>query len=79
MDSTMRCTIKELLSTIEYLDVLCEREYNQIDTTSIKKEVEELVKQIELAEYDSGDVYNSPDLRRVRILFGTASMGERRA
>ena len=77
MDSTMRSTIKELLSVIEYLDVLCEEQ--NIDTTPLKEQVEELVKQIELAEYDSGDVYNSPDLRRVRILFGTASPGERRA
>lgn len=77
----MRSTIKELLSVIEYLDVLCERKYkyNHIDTTPIKKEIEEIVKELELVEYSSGDVYNSPDLRRIRILFGTASPGERRA
>lgn len=77
MESTMRSTIKELLSAIEYLDVLCEEQ--NIDTTPLKEQVEELVKQVELTEYASGDVYNSPDLRRIRIHFGTASMGERRA
>lgn len=81
MDHVMRRSINELISSIEYFDEICMREeaYQNIDTTSLKEDVEDLVKQIELNEYKSGEVYNSPDLRRVRIRIGTATEGERRA
>ena len=81
MDHVMRRSINEIIEDIEYLDEICMREeaYQNIDTTQLKYDVEELVKHIELKEYRPGDVYNSPDLRRVRILLGTATEGERRA
>ena len=81
MDHVMRRSINEIIEDIEYLDEICMREeaYRTIDTTPLKEDVEELVKHIELQEYQSGDVYNSPDLRRVRIAFGTATSGERKA
>lgn len=81
MNHAMRRSINELISSIDYIDEICMREstYSDIDTIPLKESVEELVKQVELKEYKSGDVYNSPDLRRVRILLGTATEGERRA
>lgn len=81
MNPAMRRSINELISSIDYIDEICMREdkYSDIDTIPLKEAVEDLVKQVELKEYKSGDVYNSPDLRRVRILLGTATEGERRA
>lgn len=81
MKPDMRRSINELLEDIEYLEEICQREtkYEDINTWNLKKDIEELVKEIELTEYKSGDVYNSPDLRRVRIKIGTATEGERRA
>lgn len=81
MQHYMRRSINELIYSVEYIDKICTREekYEKIDTTPLKESVEDLVKQIELTEYQSGEVYNSPDLRRVRILLGIATEGERRA
>lgn len=81
MKHDMRRSINELLDSLEYIDEICSREamYEDIHTIQIKKEIEEMVKKIELKEYEPGDVYNSPDLRRVRKRIGTASIGEWRA
>lgn len=81
MNHDLRISINELISSIDYIDEICMREdkYSDIDTIPLKEAVEYLVKRIELKEYKSGEVYNSPDLRRVRIRIGTATEGERRA